>query len=337
MPLTLEEARVGIADRVCQEVIDEFRRSSVLLDRLIFDDAVALGTGGSTMTYGYVQLQTPSTASFRELNTEYTSNEAKKAKKAKKTVDLKIFGGSAQVDRVLQAASAEGEIEFQLKQKTIAARNLFHYAVINGGISNDVKEFDGLSKLLKNKSTEYSTTNVDLSTTAAIDSNYKYVLDSLDEFLSGLDGKPDLLLGNSKLIAKLKSVARRAGYLTRSEDSFGRSVSGYDGIPFLDLGNYYNGTKTVPAVTIDDTDGTTDLYAVKLGLDGFHGVSLSGGDIIKTYLPDLTQPGAVKKVEVEMIAAVALKNTLKAGVMRGIKIQPAKTQSGSQSGEQSGG
>lgn len=318
MPITLEEAKVGIADKVCQEVIDEFRRSSILLDMMTFDDAVALGTGGSTMTYGYIQLQTPSTASFRELNTEYTPNEAKKIKKS---VDLKIFGGSAQVDRVLQAASAAGEIEFQLQQKTIAARNLFHYAVINGGISNDVKEFDGLSKQLKGKSTEYTPTGIDLSTTSDLDNNYRSVLDALNEFMSGLDGKPDLLLGNSKLIAKLKSVAYRAGYLTKSEDSFGRSVAGYDGIPFLDLGNYYNGTKTVPAVTIDDSEGTTDLYAVKLGLDAFHGVSLAGGSVINTYLPDLTQPGAVKKVEVEMIAAVALKNTLKAGVMRGIKVQ----------------
>lgn len=327
MAITLEEAKVGIADKVCQEVIDEFRRSSLLLDKMTFDDAVALGTGGSTMTYGYVQLQTPSTAAFRELNTEYTANEAKKTKK---TADLKIFGGSAQVDRVLQAASAAGEIEFQLKQKTIAARNLFHYSVINGGISKDVKEFDGLSKLLKDKSTEDVVTGLDLSTTSAIDNNYKSVLDALDEFLSGLDGKPDLLLGNSKLIAKLKAVARRSGYLTQSEDSFGRGVSGYDGIPFLDLGNYYDGKKTSPTIPIDDTTGTTDLYAVTLGLDAFHGVSLSGGDIIKTYLPDLSQPGAVKKVEVEMIAAVALKNTLKAGVMRGIKVQQGT--SASQSG-----
>lgn len=318
MPITLEEAKVGIADKVCQEVIDEFRRSSILLDKMTFDDAVALGTGGSTMTYGYVQLQTPSTAAFRELNSEYTPNEAKKVKK---TADLKIFGGSAQVDRVLQQASAAGEIEFQLKQKTIAVRNLFHYSVINGGMSKDVKEFDGLSKLLKGKSTEDTVTGLDLSTVSAIDNNYKSVLDALDEFLSGLDGKPDLLLGNSKLIAKLKAVARRAGYLTQSEDSFGRGVSGYDGIPFLDLGNYYDGTKTSPTITIDDTAGTTDLYAVTLGLDAFHGISLSGGDIITTHLPDLKAPGAVKKVEVEMVAAVALKNTLKAGVMRGIKVQ----------------
>lgn len=228
MPLTLEEARVGLADRVAQETIDEFRRESFLLDQLIFDDAVSPGTGGSTLTYGYVQLQTPSTAQFRELNTEYT---AKEAKKIKKTADLKIFGGSANVDRVLERAAAQGQIQFQLEQKIKAARNLFHYSAINGGNSADVKEFDGLSKLLKGQSTEYndsgSVADIDISDTASMDTNYKKFLDMLDEFIGGIQGKPTLILGNSKIITKLKGVARRAGYLTQTEDAFGRKISGY--------------------------------------------------------------------------------------------------------------
>ncbi|MCI6068106.1 MAG: hypothetical protein MR707_07775 [Galactobacillus timonensis] len=50
MPLTLEQAKVGMADKVDQNVIDEFRRSSFILDKLTFDDAVSPGTGGSTLT-----------------------------------------------------------------------------------------------------------------------------------------------------------------------------------------------------------------------------------------------------------------------------------------------
>ena len=38
MALTLAEAKVGYADKVEQNVIDEFRRSSILLDKLEFDD-----------------------------------------------------------------------------------------------------------------------------------------------------------------------------------------------------------------------------------------------------------------------------------------------------------
>ena len=34
MPITLAEAKVGMADKVDQMIVDEFRRSSLLLDRL---------------------------------------------------------------------------------------------------------------------------------------------------------------------------------------------------------------------------------------------------------------------------------------------------------------
>ena len=51
MPLTLAEAKVGMADKVDQQLIDMFRRDSWLLDHLTFDDCVSPGTGGSTLVY----------------------------------------------------------------------------------------------------------------------------------------------------------------------------------------------------------------------------------------------------------------------------------------------
>ena len=78
MPVTLAEAKVGMADKVDQQVIDEFRRDSLLLDMLTFDDSVSPGTGGSTLTYGYMRLKSPSTVATRTINTEYTPNEAKR-------------------------------------------------------------------------------------------------------------------------------------------------------------------------------------------------------------------------------------------------------------------
>lgn len=327
MPITLAEASVGRADKVSQEVIDTLRRGSVFMDNLIFDDAVSPGTGGSTLTYGYIQLQTPSTAAGRAINSEYTASEAKKVKK---TADLKIFGGSAEVDRVIQQAS-ESEISFQIEQKTIATKNYFQYTCINGSKTAKTVDFDGLSTMLKGTSTEYNSGAdkivLDLSTSANLDTNYKSMLDMLNEFLSGIDGKPTMFLGNSKVIAKLKSVAYRAGYLTKTEDAFGKTVQGYDDIMFYDMGNYYNGESTTPCVPIYQTGsgssietGLTDLYAVQLGLDAFHAASISGSSIINTYLPDLKAPGAVKKAEVEMVAAAVLKNTTKCGVFRNIKV-----------------
>lgn len=325
MAITLAEAKVGMADHVEQAVIDEFRRGSYLLDNLTFDNAVSPGTGGSTLTYGYTQLLTPSTAGFRTINNEYTANEAKRVKK---TTELKIFGGAFQIDRVIQDTSGSiDEINFQLQQKIKATSNGFHYMVINGDATAHSEQFDGLDVMLTGASTELTTySGLNISDSNQLDTNWKVLLDAIDEFLSGLDGTPSVLLGNSKLMTKIKACARRAGYYTRSENSFGVSVEEYNKIPLIDLGYYYNGSTTVPVVPIYESadatpvTGLTDLYAVSLGLDAFHGVSPTGNSIIRSYLPNMDEPGAVKKGEVEMVAGIALKNSRKAGVMRGIKI-----------------
>jgi hypothetical protein len=49
-----------------------------------------------------------------------------------------------------------------------------------------------------------------------------------------------------------------------------------------------------------NTGGYTDLYAVRIGMDGFHGVAVSGQPLVSTWLPDFTVAGAVKTGEVEM-------------------------------------
>jgi len=327
MAITLAEAKVGMADKVVQQVIDTFRRESLLLDLLTFDDTVSPGTGGSTLVYGYQQLKTPSTAGFRSINEEYTANEAKREKK---TATLKIFGGSYSVDRVIQQSSgAIDEMSFQLEQKIIGAKNLFHYTVINGDAAVDAESFDGLDVMLTGASTEYNASGaaIDLSTSVKLDDNYKAFLDELDLWLATLDGKPDQIEGNSKMIAKIAAVARRSGYFSQTEDAFGKKVDMYNGIPLVDLGQFYNGTTTIDCVgtysaTIESATvtGLTDLYAVKFGLDAFHGASLAGGSPINNYLPDMTKPGAVKTGDVEMVAAVVLKNSRKAGVFRRIKV-----------------
>lgn len=317
--ITLEEAKVGMADKVDQAVIDEFRRGSLLLDRLVFDNAVSPGTAGSTLTYGYMKLLTPSTAAFRKLNEEYTGSEAKRKKAS---ADLKIFGGEFSLDRVIiETSGAVDELDFQMQEKVKAAINLFHYCVINGNSAKNADEFDGLNKLIAGSSTEFNKDSViDLSTSAMMDANYNAFLDMMDSFVSTMQGKPSMLLMNSKMKTKTKGIARRAGYYSRTEDAFGRSIDNWDGIPLVDLEEYFNGTKTLSCVPIDETAGTTDIYAVQIAKDGFHGVSPTGNGLISTHLPDLKAPGVIKKGDVEMVAAVVLKNTLKAGVFRGIKV-----------------
>lgn len=313
--ITLEEAKVGMADKVDQEVVDEFRRSSQLLDMMVFDNAVSPGTGGSTLTYGYTKLSTPSLAGARKINEEYTAGEAKREKK---TADCEIMGGEFQLDRVIIGTSgAVDELQFQVDQKIKATSNYFHYQVINAD-KDSGNEFDGLKKLLAGSTTEI-TADIDLTTTDTMDKNYNSALDAITEFIGALEEKPTALLMNSKMLTKVKNIARRAGYYSRSEDSFGRTVDNWDNIPLIDMKQYWDGSKSVDCVATE-TDGSSAIYAVVIAQDGFCGFSPTGSKVVQSYLPDLTQPGAVKKGDVELVAGVALKNTLKAGVLKGIKI-----------------
>ena len=79
---------------------------------------------------------------------------------------------------------------------------------------------------------------------------------------------------------------------------------------------------TVESATTTNYTGLTDLYVVRVGMDGFHGVSPAGQPLMRSWLPDFTRAGAVKTGEVEMgpVAAV-LKATKAAAVLRNIKVR----------------
>lgn len=328
MPMTLNEMKVGMSDKVTQQIVDIFVRESEILEMLPFDNAVS-PQGGSTLTYGYVQKKTPSTAAFRALNTEYTANEAKVESKS---VDLKIFGGAFEIDRVLkQAEGMYNNMQFQITEKIQAAVGTFHNAMINGDKASDANAFDGLDKFLVGTVNEMNTSAVlDLSTMAKLKENADVFYEELLKLINRT--KAHALLVNEGMKTKIQTVARILGYKTESEEAFGRTITtiGEGKVRLIDLGNIYAadaaetpiiGVKT-RSVGGSESTGLTDIYAVHFDVNnGFHGVTLTGNDAIHQYLPDFTAPDAVKKGEVEMVAAVALKNTRSAGVLRNIKIQ----------------
>lgn len=315
MAITLAEAQKNVQDDLQIGVIDEFRKNNFLLDNLTFDDAVSPTGGGATLTYGYTRLISQPTAQFRAINTEYAPQEVNKQRY---TVDLKVFGGAFELDRIIAGMGGiVNETTLQMQQKIKAAQALFNDTVINGDSAVEDTAFDGLEKALAGSSTEYDPgTAIDLSTSAAVDTNYKMFADVLDEFLMGLDGRPTAIMGNLKMIAKIRAVARRVGAYQTAINAFGQQVESYNTIPLIDLGD--KAGSNIPIV--GTTGGLTSLYAVRLGMDGFHGVSMAGQPPIKTWLPDFATAGAVKKGEVEMVAAVALKATKAAGVLRKIKV-----------------
>lgn len=325
MPITLNEMKVGMSDKIAQQVVDIFLRNSEILQLLPFDNCVS-PQGGSTLTYAYMQKKLPSVAAFRALNTEYAPGAATLEKK---TAGLKIFGGSFELDRVIkQAEGRYNNMAFQMQEKILAAISLFHYTLINGDATTNANEFDGLDKMLAGTSTEFGTGSViDVSTHELMKSNADQFYEALQNLIK--ETQADALLMNTRTIGKIQTLARVLGYKTETEEAFGKKVTTMDGVRFMDLGDHYTVSDTTvtanscvkTGLTRDGGTGLTDIYGVKFDVnDGFHAASLTGNGAIHQYLPDFNAPGAVKKGEVEMVAACVLKNTKHAGVLRNVKI-----------------
>ena len=313
MAVTLAQARLNVQDDLQAGIIDEFRKSNFLLDKLTFDDCVSPTGGGATLTYGYTRLITQPQAEFRKINAEYGKHEVEKQRY---TVDLKVFGGAYEIDRVIAGMGGiADEVALQAGQKVKAASALFNDTVINGDTAVNSDAFDGLDVALKGSDTEFNAKGsvIDLSTAAKIKENADEFLLQLHKALGQLDGRPDALMGNSDMIAVLEYLAKYQGRYQEKQDDFGNYYVTYNGIPLVDLGAKAGSND--PIVANDETNGSS-LYFARFGLDGFHAISMAGQPPIKTWLPDFSTAGAVKTGEVEMIAAVALKKTKAAGVFR---------------------
>ncbi|AZM46573.1 phage major capsid protein [Streptomyces sp. WAC 06738] len=354
MPVTLAQAQLNTQADIDYAVIDNLRRNSWLLNNMVWDDTATPGTGGGALTYGYTRLLTPSAAAFRRFNEEYAPNEASRERK---TVDLHPLGGAFNIDRKLArlGPAATNEIMFQMSQKLTSVRTRFQQELILGDLAVDDTGFDGLDKALVGQSTEYLPINEGISSgfldwsPATVNSEdlAMSAFDAFDDFLSrimgsqtgsgdsGADGSipagTKAILGNTKSISRIKALARRAAQFTSERNSLGVLVERYGDFVLVDLGDRADGSAPIIPIRSADVDGggaggvitgLTDIYAVSIGLDAFHGASMAGSPLVETWLPDFTQSGAVKTGEVEMgpIAAV-LRNTKACGVLRNVKVR----------------
>lgn len=314
MAVTLAQAKLNVTDDLQLGIIDEFAKSSFILNNIPFHDCVSPVGGGATMTYGYTRLITQPTADFRAINAEYTPHEVQKQRYV---TDLKVLGGSYEIDRVIaDMGGIADEVALQASQKVKAVSALFTDTIINGDSATNPLAFDGLDVAVTGSSTEYKGAVIDLSTSAAVDSNYKLFVDQLDEWTSEMDGI-DAYLCNSKMLAKFRAIARRMGQYQETKNEFGQKIEWFGGVPFVDLGAKAGSNDPIVGIK----DGVTSIYAVRFGMDGFHAISMAGTAPVKTWLPDFSTAGAVKKGEVEMIAGCALKSTKAAGAFRNIKVQ----------------
>lgn len=337
MPITLAQASLNVVNPVDLAVIDMFRRyDNLLLDLMVWDDVASMASGGGgAPSYTYTRLLSAAPAGPRKFNSEYVPG---KATRGRVSVDLKVYGGSYELDRVFKnlGPATTNEIEFQTAQLVTSTRVTWSTDIIRGD-STLTDGFDGLSKILTGAATEVIGAPLDLrAATITTQAGALAAWDAIDVWLSSImpprvsgqaANAPGALppgqraiLGNTTSITRLQSLARWAGVYNLRSDELGRKIQDYNGWLLIDIGNLADDSGPIIPIGVSGS-GETDLYAVTFGMDGLHGASMAGVPLIQTWLPDFTRSGAVKLGEVEMgPAALVLKNTKAAGVYRKVRV-----------------
>lgn len=324
MAITLAQAALNTQDDYDATVINEFRKSNALLDVMQFAQAVNPAGGGATLEYSYRRQITQRGASFRKLNTEYVPD---KVTTQKFSTTLAEIGGSYEIDRRIAhlGSASSDEVTLQTENLITATNAKFTDAIINGDIAVEEDGFDGLDKALAGSTTEI-TDGVDWSAFTSAESALP-VIDSIDELQAELDGPATVLIGNKAIMAKLRAAGRRANMYVSSPVEGLNQDNGlavvrhtFGGVVLIDPGTKPGSND--PIIPIDPTTGTTSIYALRIGLSGFHGVTTAGGNIVRTKFPDFQTAGAVKTGEVYLEnVGVALKATKAAAVLRNVKVR----------------
>lgn len=326
MAITLADAELNTQDDYDTTVINEFRKSNALLDVMQFAQAVNPAGGGATLEYSYRRQITQRGADFRKLNTEYTPD---KVTTEKHSTTLAELGGSYEIDRRIAhlGSASSDEVALQTENLITATNAKFTDAIINGDTAVDEDGFDGLDKALVGSTTELTDVNADWSSFTNAESALP-VIDTIDELQAELDGPATVLIANKAVMAKLRAAGRRANMYVSSPVEGLTQDNGlavvrhtFGGVVLIDPGTKAGSNEDI--IPIDSATGTTSIYAVRIGLSGFHGVTTNGGNIVRTKFPDFSGTGAVKRGEVylENVGA-ALKATKAAAVLRNVKVRP---------------
>lgn len=329
MPITLAQAAINAGNAVDYRVIDDFRRNSRFMDLMTFDDAAVPGAGGATLGYTYTRKTAGTTANPRAINSEYVPGQATRAQYS---VSLKPLGAAFEVDRVIAELGPAGttEVVFQLGQARVAVAERFVREFLYGDTAVDANTFDGVSKALTGASTELTTaTNWVTPNTQAL---ALAELDKLDKWLSKIvasnfgsmtDGMPGALpggikviVGNTDSILQLRRLAKWSGLVTITQSSLGQDIVSYRGWELIDLGDRADGSGPI----IPTTSNVSEIFAMSLGIDAVHAVTPAGRPLFRVYMPDMNTPDAVKRTEIEMVTAAAVKSTKSAAVYRNITV-----------------
>ncbi|MEV8180325.1 major capsid protein [Specibacter sp. NPDC078692] len=264
MAITLVEAAKLSQNTLQKGVIETFIQASPILDRIPF-----LEIEGNA--YAYNSEGALPGVEFRAVNGSYTESTGTVVQKSE---TLSILGGDADVDRfiVKTRGNLNDQRAVQTAMKVKAASYKFQDTFFNGDVAVDVNSYDGLKKrLIGNQVLTAGPNGIPVLGNGTTDTHAFFdQLDALVGAVPGLDGSNGAIYTNASLLAKIKSAGRRiGGFEMVKEDTTGKRVLMWNGIPFLDAGTTAAGALILPQTeTVGTAVGTAaSIYAVKFGND----------------------------------------------------------------------
>jgi hypothetical protein len=271
-------------------IIELFAKASPILNAMTFETV-----NGSGVDYDQ-EAALPGVA-FRGINEEYTAS----AGVINPMHDpLKIAGGTLDVDSALIKMFGSGVRAKHEAMKIKALSLKIAKMVIKGDSTSDPKEFDGLQRRLDNDQKIHVTTN-------ATDEEGALTLAKLDEAIDATE-EPKCLIMNKKTRRLLTQASRTStigGYVTYTQDNWGRQVPRYADLPILDAGKDNTNTDIIPLTEVAGDSGATatSVYVVSFGDGMVEGIQNGAMDVKDL---GLTDSGVIYRTLVEWLVGMAL-------------------------------
>jgi hypothetical protein len=301
MALTLLEAEKYSTDTLKRGVIETFARNSAIFELLPFMEIA----GNS---YKYNQEATLPDIAFRGVNEGYVESAGVINQLSE---GLTILGGDVDVDRYL--AQTRGNVNdlraIQTEMKSKALSLEWTRSFFKGDSAQNANQFDGLEKRLVGNQVLTAGENGGVLTLAL-----------LDELIDAVEGEPDVLLMSKAMRREVKKLLQASNhYIESGEDSFGRPVTTYGGIPIRVIETDGAGNEILGFTEDQGTEvGTTaSIYAVKFGADQY----VSGLRNGSVNVRDLGEIDAkpVYRTRIEFYSGMAVFHPRAAARLKGLK------------------
>lgn len=303
MALTLLEAsKLEDGNVVKSAVIEMFAQASDILRVLPFESI----TGGAVK---YDREQTLPGVAFRGVNESFSESTGVLNPIVDSTF---ICGGDADVDKYIVDTRGQNVRAAHVRMKVKSLADTWTTKFFKGDNTSDPREFDGLQARL---------TGNQLIDAGATSSGDALSLALLDQAIDAVD-EPTHLVMSKAMRRRLSAAARTpsvAGYVTYSQDEFGRRVMEYNGLPILVAYSNNGGTEPLGFTEACPGGGSsvgTSIYVLSLGLNKLNGIQ--NGGINVRDLGELND-SPVWRTRIEWYAGLALYHGRAAARLRGIK------------------